>query len=175
MSEGLLNADEAAEYLNLDLRFFLDLVRWKDVPSVVEGGERKFSRKDLDALKPILAGMERRERRRYPRLDSLNLVSYSLIDRNISGEGARMARTIDMSLNGLKIETSRPFAPGDILKIEVAIGDAIILAKGRVVHATQLGPNKFDIGLCFTEISDSDRELLLKHLRNSGKLPPSVK
>ena len=175
MSNELLSADEAAEYLNLDLRLFLDIVRDKNVPSVFEEGISKFNKEDLDAMKPALAEMKWMERRVYPRLDSLNLVSYSLIDENVSGEGARMARTIDMSLSGLKIETSRPFAPGDILRIELAMGDSIVVAKVRVVHATQLGRCSFDVGLCFTEISDSDRELLLKHLRRSGKVPPPLR
>ena len=101
-----------------------------------------------------------REKRRSPRIRSLNLTSYVPKKDEQQEYIISIGRTLDVSEGGAKIETHRKLARGVQLELEIAVEDQIISAKGEVLYSTDLGHGLFGIGIRFTSISEEDKRLL---------------
>jgi hypothetical protein len=71
-----------------------------------------------------------------------------------------IARTLDVSEGGVKIETHRKLDRGTELELDIAVEDKIISAKGEVLRAEELQEGLFGIGIRFTAISEEDRNFL---------------
>ncbi|RMH70180.1 MAG: PilZ domain-containing protein [Gemmatimonadetes bacterium] len=105
------------------------------------------------------------ERRRFPRLNSLNLVSYKVYPAEeavAASEG--VARTLDMSAGGVMIQINESVDAQAILDLMIAIGDDIIQAKGLVVHVDQIKSDVYDLGIQFIDIYPDQLELLMRYI-----------
>ncbi len=100
------------------------------------------------------------ERRRFPRLDSSHLISYTHYDETDTPDAMGMGKTLDLSQGGVTIQTHASFPAGTGLELVIAIEERLIKAKGRVIHSRQVEEELFDVGVCFTEIDEADRESL---------------
>jgi hypothetical protein len=76
------------------------------------------------------------------------------------------ARTTDLSLGGCYIEMTLPLAKGTPVKVGLWIKEMKAWLNGKVVTSTP----GFGIGVKFTEISDTDRQLLGDFLRSMTRL-----
>lgn len=100
------------------------------------------------------------ERRRFVRIESLNLLSYSLcVDDKIESYG-QMGRTLDVSLGGLLIQTNETFPIGTILEIKIGIKENIIRVLGRIVHSREVDEGLYDLGIEFVNVSDTDKKII---------------
>ena len=79
--------------------------------------------------------MKQREKRKFIRYDSLHLLDYLVLDEEGKPGIYSMGRTIDVSLDGLKLETTNPFPPNTRLLITVGIEDDLIDLEGQTTHA----------------------------------------
>lgn len=82
------------------------------------------------------------ERRRYVRVDQSALVSFEKLGEQTGGKlagvlDAGIARTIDMSVEGLLVEFPRPVTPGDHLRLDLLLEGDIIQVEGVVVRIEQ--------------------------------------
>lgn len=107
------------------------------------------------------------ERRRYPRLDSLNLISYTHFDEKDLPENGGMGRTMDISKGGVTIQTHQSFSINSGLEMTIALAEKIIVARGRVVHALKVGNDLYDVGVCFSQIGEEDLKELLEYLEKT--------
>jgi hypothetical protein len=114
-----------------------------------------------------------REKRSSRRIRSLNLTSYTPRKGEEQQYIVSIGRTLDVSEGGVKVETHRKLANGTELKMDIAIEDRIITAKGEVVHAEELKNGLFGTGIRFTVISDEDRGSL--RLRKATELEPDIR
>jgi hypothetical protein len=96
------------------------------------------------------------ERRKWPRILAEHLVSYAHFDEEGEPDDVGMARTLDLSEGGILLEITHSFEEGSALEIKMVSGERIIRAKGQVVHSAYVSPDRWRVGVRFTEIPDGD-------------------
>jgi hypothetical protein len=123
-----------------------------------------MSERDLESV---------REKRSSRRIRSLNLTSYTPRKGEEQQYIVSIGRTLDVSEGGVKVETHLKLANGTELKMDIAIEDRIITAKGEVVHTEELKNGLFGTGIRFSAISDEDRESL--RLSKATEFEPDIR
>ena len=107
--------------------------------------------------------MTKREQRKFIRYDSLHLLDYIVLDGEGNPGTYSMGRTIDVSIDGLKLETTTQFKPDTRLLITVGIEDDLVDLEGRTTHAL---PNdgRYVSGITFLKISKEGRRVFTKYI-----------
>lgn len=116
--------------------------------------------------------MSPREQRKYIRLESLNLLDYLVIDKQGMQTTHSMGRTLDISENGLKLETTTEIFLGDTLLITVGLEDDLIDLMADVTHVETAG-DRYHSGVEFVDISAEGKRIFQKYaeafLKNFSK------
>ncbi len=107
--------------------------------------------------------MKQREQRKFIRYDSLHLLDYLVQDEEGKPGIYSMGRTIDVSLDGLKLETTNPFPPNTRLLITVGIEDDLVDLEGQTTHAHQKD-GRYISGITFLKTSKEGRRVLAKYI-----------
>jgi hypothetical protein len=102
------------------------------------------------------------EHRHSLRKKSLHLLDYLIIDQNGLQTTYSMGRTLDVSENGLKLETTQEISKGDTLLITIGIEDELIELRGEVVHTETLD-KRYIGGIEFQDISPEGRRIFKKY------------
>ena len=108
------------------------------------------------------------DKRGFPRLDSSHLISYTHYDRTDNPNGVGMGKTLDLSQTGVTIQIDRFFPEDSGLEMVIALEDKLITVRGRVVHVREIGKELYDLGVCFTEINDADRQSLVEFFKKTS-------
>lgn len=106
--------------------------------------------------------MTQGEKRHFIRLDSLHLLDYIVVDSHGVRGRYSMGRTLDISENGIKLETTQPLDMGDTLIVTVGLEDDLIDLQGEITH-TKSKSGRFINGIEFTEISQKGRKIFKKY------------
>ena len=103
------------------------------------------------------------EQRKNPRYDSLNL-SYVCEDANgvVLQEG--MGRTLNISENGILLETTCHNTPNNTLTLEVALEDDIIHVRGKIIHCHEGQKGLYKTGIFFLEHDADDLSVLKRFI-----------
>jgi len=94
------------------------------------------------------------EKRDYPRVNKLYLISY------IPKEGGRqtspvsMGRTLDISPSGVRIEVFQPINVESEMEMEIAMEDSQFSVKGKVVRSLESGKDVYILGIHFDDVCD---------------------
>lgn len=89
-----------------------------------------------------------RERRKYPRIPTDQMISFALLD-----DRDRLAVGRNLSVGGIRFEAvGCEIELGETLRVSFNVGDRTVVAVGRVSWATELDPLTLDVGLEFLEI-----------------------
>lgn len=107
--------------------------------------------------------MKEREKRRFIRYDALHLLDYIVLDEEGNEGLYSMGRTIDVSIDGLKLETVYPLDPDTRLLITVGLEDDLIDLEGRTTHMTPQD-GRFISGITFLRISKEGRRVLARYV-----------
>jgi hypothetical protein len=100
------------------------------------------------------------ERRKYSRLNSLYLISYVSRDADEQRHNLSMARTLDISKGGVRVEVYRDVPAGSSMEMEIAIKENIYSVRGKVLHSRETESNTWEIGIEFDSLNDElSREL----------------
>jgi hypothetical protein len=77
------------------------------------------------------------EKRRHPRIDSLNLVAYALYD--VAGKKIDQGkgRTLNLSQSGTLLETDKELRGPFVVLMTIDLGGNKVKVQGRVVHTTR--------------------------------------
>ena len=102
------------------------------------------------------------EKRHFIRLDSLHLLDYLIIDQEGRQTTYSMGRTLDVSENGLKLETTQPISKGDTLVITVGLEDDLIDLKGVAKHCEEES-GRYTTGIEFLDISPEGKRVFKKY------------
>ncbi|OPX34282.1 MAG: hypothetical protein B1H11_11170 [Desulfobacteraceae bacterium 4484_190.1] len=94
------------------------------------------------------------ERRRYPRIESLCLVSYTSKAEKVQKTAVSMARTINISTGGAGIEVYQPISCNSIMEMEISVMEDIFSVQGKVVHSRKLSNGNFMIGVSFDQLQE---------------------
>ena len=89
------------------------------------------------------------EQRKYPRVETCNLVSYMLIGENGEIEDQGMGRALNISQGGILLETSRLILSEHISLMSVDLDNNLIEIKGNVVYSKDNGLGMIQNGICF--------------------------
>lgn len=107
--------------------------------------------------------MTQLEKRKFIRYDALHLLDYIVIDDEGNPGTYSMGRTIDVSIDGLKLETSQPLKLDSRLLITVGIEDDLIDLEGRITHAAA-HEDRFISGVTFVKIGKDGERILSKYI-----------
>jgi len=110
------------------------------------------------------------EKRKHPRVDINNLVSYRCMDDsgNMIKEGR--GKSVNISQGGILIETHDPFEWQDTLLLFIDIEDESVSIKGRVIYCNAANFGKFRTGIQFLETNEKIVSFVIKLLKTYSKL-----
>lgn len=103
------------------------------------------------------------EHRKFIRYDSLHLLDYLVIDEEGNPGTYSMGRTIDVSVDGLKLETAQPLDPNTLLSVTVGLEDDLIELQGRTTHANPFN-GRYLSGITFIKITKEGRRVFAKYV-----------
>lgn len=94
------------------------------------------------------------EKRNYPRVSKLYLISY------IPKEGGRqispvsMGRTLDISPSGVRVEVFQQINVESEIELEIAIEDTQFVVNGKVVRSLETGTDVYILGIQLDDVCD---------------------
>lgn len=103
------------------------------------------------------------EHRKFIRYDSLHLLDYLVIDEDGNPGVYSMGRTIDVSVDGLKLETAQPLETNTLLSVTVGLEDDLIELQGRTTHANPFN-GRYLSGITFIKINKEGRRIFAKYV-----------
>ena len=106
--------------------------------------------------------MKPTEHRQFIRKQSLHLLDYIVIDRNGLQTTYSMGRTLDVSENGLKLETTQQISKGDTLLITVGLEDDLVDLRGEVIHS-EYRDKRYITGVEFRDISEEGKRIFKRY------------
>ncbi len=106
-----------------------------------------------------------RERRSHPRVAISHPVLY-LAD---VYPRPKVARAVDLSLGGTRIETPHSLVAGERLEISIAIYPQVIKCRGKVIHTLQVTGERLKAGIRFEEMSEQERVYLGEYISSLVK------
>lgn len=107
--------------------------------------------------------MKQKEQRKFIRYDALHILDYVVIDENGDPGDYSMGRTVDVSIDGIKLETSSFLKTGTRLMITVGLEDDLVDLEGRTTHASPHN-GRFVSGIGFLRISKEGRRVFTKYV-----------
>lgn len=107
--------------------------------------------------------MTRPNHRRYLRRDALHLLDYLVINDDGSEGLYSMGRTLDVSIDGIQLETDKKLAPSSLIKITVGLENDLIDIEGRVIHCSP-SLDRYVSGINFLKVSKEGRRILARYI-----------
>lgn len=106
--------------------------------------------------------MKKREQRNFIRYDALHLLDYIVLDENGNHGDYSMGRTIDVSVDGIKLETTSPLIINTQLLITVGLEEDLVDLEGKITHVAPYD-DRFVSGIVFIKISKNGRRVFKKY------------
>lgn len=103
------------------------------------------------------------ERRQAERRYALNFLDYEVISEANEVLGRGLARTLNVSETGLRLETGQFFEPGQRLRITLGLDNDLIQVNGRVVNSQPETDDLCTSGVMFVEFEEEDRRTYQAH------------
>jgi len=91
------------------------------------------------------------EKRKHPRIDINNLVSYRCVDGNDNPTKEGRGKSVNISQGGILIETHDPLEWQDILRLYIDIEDESMGIKGKAIYCNAANFGRFRTGIQFIE------------------------
>ncbi len=113
-----------------------------------------------------IAEKKQKERRESPRVNSLNLLHYNFFNQREFDKRQGIARTINVSENGILIECGYPFPIHSVLEISLAIGEELLILRGEVVRGMISENDNYYLGLKFHKMSHRSKQIILNFIVN---------
>jgi hypothetical protein len=90
-------------------------------------------------------------RRRFPRIDALYLVSYVSRENDAQVLPIAMGRSVALSAGGIRVEVYQPVQVGCRMEMDIAMHDQPFKVRGTVVHSKPAQEGQHVIGIQFDE------------------------
>jgi len=104
------------------------------------------------------------EKRKAVRINSLNLSYIGIDEKNVTIKQA-MGRTLNVSENGILLETHFPIDLKQIVSLSLALEDNLIDLKGEVVYSRPGKEDKYETGIKFIEVNEASQQILKKYIQ----------
>lgn len=102
--------------------------------------------------------------RREKRLESLNLLDFVVLGGDDQTVGRGLARTLNVSEHGMRIETPVVLEAGQDILITLGLANDTVEIRGRVVHAESAGADLCAAGVEFATTSAEGQATLHRYL-----------
>jgi len=114
------------------------------------------------------------DRRKHSRVNTSNLISYVCIDDRGNETTQGIGRAINISQNGILIETHKPIESKYVLLMVIGIEDELIQVKGNVVYSLPDDSRMFRTGIQFLETKEKILSFVINLVKSFSKLssPP---
>jgi hypothetical protein len=93
--------------------------------------------------------MEKLDRRKFPRIKVCNPIAYDSLDKNVVLVDQNMGIALDISQNGILLETAQMIQQKNIYLLFVDLEDKMIRIVGRVVFSVKNKDGNFKSGINF--------------------------
>jgi len=103
------------------------------------------------------------ERRQAERRYALRFLDYEVVTESGEILGRGLARTLNVSETGLRLETGQFFEPEQQLRITLGLGNDLIQVNGRVVSSQPETDELCTSGVMFVEFDEADRHTYQIH------------
>jgi len=107
--------------------------------------------------------MTAHNKRRFIRMDSLHLLDYLVLETDGSHGCYSMGRTLDVSVDGIQLETVQPLRPGTRLLITLGLEENLVDIEGEVVHCRP-HHSRYLSGITFWRVEKADRLILDQYI-----------
>ena len=114
------------------------------------------------------------ERRKYPRIDSCNMIACYLLDESGNESSQRLARAVDVSPGGVKLETFQEISSEMVRLMSTDAAGTLIDIEGRVVHRHQIEDGRYHIGISFQGTETENTRYALKLINACHQLEPEL-
>ena len=104
------------------------------------------------------------ENRESERKDVLNLLDYVVLDESGKAVARAMARTLNVSENGLLLETHLSLEEGQMLLLTIGLENELCEIKGKIVRAGKSGEESFAYGVEFLNVTSENSGVLHRFL-----------
>jgi len=104
------------------------------------------------------------ERRQAERRYAQNFLDYEILSGTGEILGRGLARTLNISENGLRLETGQFFEPGQRLRITLGLDNDLVQISGRVMNSQPENDEICSCGVMFLEFDEAGRRTFQKHL-----------
>ncbi len=94
------------------------------------------------------------EKREYPRVNKLYLISYIPKERGRQTSPVSMGRTLDISPSGVRIEVFQQVNVESEMELEIAMEDTQSYINGKVIRSLESGKNVYILGIHFDDVCD---------------------
>lgn len=105
------------------------------------------------------------ERRKHPRVETNNNVSYLRMDDNGNRKDEGVGRAVNISQGGILIETQHAFEWNNILLLGIAIENKLNRVRGRVVYCNSSDSGVFRTGVEFLEVNEKILSFVINLLK----------
>ena len=101
------------------------------------------------------------EKRKFIRYHTLHLLDYLVLGEDGVAGIYSMGRTIDVSMDGIKLETIYPLQADTRLLITLGLEDDLVNLEGRTTYSAPCH-DRFVSGVTFLKIPREDRQILIQ-------------
>lgn len=111
--------------------------------------------------------MVEKEKRRYIRVDSINLLNFIYFDENLKEESQGMGRTLNLSEAGLLLETNSLFKVKRELSLNIGLKEKVLSINGTVIFSDNSESGLRKSGIKFAGIGADELDTLKRHIQTS--------
>lgn len=97
------------------------------------------------------------ERRNSVRLKMIYPAIYTRYDNKGRAYDEKPSRSVNISLGGMRLQSSFPVSTKEVLDIAVALADSLVSFKGEVIYVNHSQEEVFELGISIKEIRNLDR------------------
>ena len=105
-----------------------------------------------------------KERRSKSRFDSKNLLSYVWFDKNNHKSGQGMGRTLNISENGIMLETHVPIDPDGSMSLTIGLEEELMDIDGKITFSNIKETGKYETGVHFNKPDEEKRQFLRHYI-----------
>lgn len=104
------------------------------------------------------------QKRRYDRIDSLNLLSYSCVDGKGEVVSQGMGRTLNVSEGGILLETHAPLESDCSVLLAIGFKDEITEVRGKIVYSKEGEGGRIQTGIEFIDPDENARGIIKRYV-----------
>ena len=106
-----------------------------------------------------------KDRRRFLRFNCSHLASYIRFDEEGRQCEEEKVSTLDISPDGLRIQTYSTLSVNEVLDLTVAIREKLFNARGKVIRCEPSAGGKFKVGITFLDVDENNLHILYDYFR----------